>query len=833
MNARAQALHGRGLAAAVRGQPKEAVRLLRSGLRALGEPADPAERSLAAKLLASLAAAEVHLGDHAAGFALLDQAETLATPAEAGVLRDQRGLLLLMVGRLDEAQRYMDEAVPLLRAAGDQTSLARGLLNRAMLHDLAGRVRMALTDLDACERVAQAADLPRIVAKAQLNRGHCETLLGDIPAALRSFDVARSGLAVHAPDLLASLAVDRARALLVAGLAREAATELDAALAVLADRRPTHERAETELVRAQTALAQGELTVTRQWARRAERSFRRRGNQAWAELAVLTRLRAEFLAGRSRASLLEQTRALADRLAGLALPYDAEHAELLAASICVALKRFAEAEDHLAARRTGSPTTETKLARRLVKARLHAARGAVPQTYAEIRAGLMVLRQHRERFGSIDFQTGSATLGVRLAELGLSVALRHSAPSVVFNWLERCRAQAFRLRPVFPTADDETTDAVAQLRRCALEARAAQLTGSRNVALEQRCAELERSIRSRGWTVRGRGTHTPVAFLSDVVDELRGAGSTLVTFVADGPRLRALVADHRAPRLVDLGDLAVVREAVIRLRSDLDALCGRRLRPALAQVVSESAHRQLAVLADSLMRPLHPVLGDRDLVIVPTGPLSAVPWGLLPQLRGRPVTVAPSATQWLAGRTGGHHAVRQPLLVAGPDLHHAVAEVTEISRVLPNATVLSGPEASVRPTLAAANGRDLVHFAAHGHHEEDNVLFSRLDLADGPLMAYDIHQLGTAPHHVVLSSCDIGRTVVRSGDELLGFTAALLYSGTRTVVAGVARLPDDATTSGVMARYHHGLVQGVTPAAALAAAVADVPFMPLVCFGSG
>ncbi len=38
-----------------------------------------------------------------------------------------------------------------------------------------------------------------------------------------------------------------------------------------------------------------------------------------------------------------------------------------------------------------------------------------------------------------------------------------------------------------------------------------------------------------------------------------------------------------------------------------------------------------------------------------------------------------------------------------------------------------------------------------------------LDLADGPLMAYDIQQLTAAPRHVVLSSCDVGRTVVRPG----------------------------------------------------------------------
>ncbi len=81
-------------------------------------------------------------------------------------------------------------------------------------------------------------------------------------------------------------------------------------------------------------------------------------------------------------------------------------------------------------------------------------------------------------------------------------------------------------------------------------------------------------------------------------------------------------------------------------------------------------------------------------------------------------------------------------------------------------------------TLRALDGAPLAHLAAHGHHDRENVLFSRLDLADGPLMAYDIQRLAAAPRQVVLSACDVGRTVVRPGEEILGFTAALLYIGT-------------------------------------------------------
>jgi CHAT domain-containing protein len=196
------------------------------------------------------------------------------------------------------------------------------------------------------------------------------------------------------------------------------------------------------------------------------------------------------------------------------------------------------------------------------------------------------------------------------------------------------------------------------------------------------------------------------------------------------------------------------------------------------------------------------------------------------------VTVAPSASVWLSGRHAPSRPAGGELLVAGPDLEHAADEVERLSAIYPDGETLLGEDATVESAMKALDGCGIAHFATHGHHEQDSVLFSRLDLADGPLMAYDIHRLGAAPEQVILSSCDVGRSVVRDGDEILGFTAALLYSGTRTVVSSVARM-DDAAAVGVMTAYHRGLAAGVAPARALADASLTEPLTPLVCFGSG
>jgi CHAT domain-containing protein len=74
--------------------------------------------------------------------------------------------------------------------------------------------------------------------------------------------------------------------------------------------------------------------------------------------------------------------------------------------------------------------------------------------------------------------------------------------------------------------------------------------------------------------------------------------------------------------------------------------------------------------------------------------------------------------------------------------------------------------------------------------------------------------------------------VVRPGEEILGFTAALLYIGTATVTSSVTRV-GDAAAVGMMTAYHRLLATGARPAQALAEAALTEEFSPFVCFGGG
>jgi tetratricopeptide (TPR) repeat protein len=847
---RARGAHSRGLQAGNAGRPATGARHLRAGLLQLGWADDgrepgarqllEAHRALAARLLMSLAAFEAEQGRTGYGLRLLEQAEGLASPEDIGVLLSQRGLLLMRAWRSDDALRTLDNAVAMLDGDGAQTfALGNALLNRGFLHLNAGHVRRARADLGWCGRIASGAGFDLLAAKAVHNQGYCDLLAGDIPAALRLFNAAAETYRLSAPGNLPVLAMDKARALLAAGLADEAARELDSAISAFRRQRLDQDHAEAELARSQAALAAGELAAAARWAAAAQRRFRRRGNDACACLAELTSLRARSAAAGRRPRMAAEALLLAGRLRGCGLRGDADLAELIAARGLIAAGRGGAAAQRIAAVRSRgqAATLDVSLMRRLAQAELAELEGRTGAALAELRAGLALVHARRGRLGSLDLQTATAALGAELAAEGLRLAMERGSAQLVFAWLERSRAQAFRLTPVRPPADSQVAAILAELRQLSLLIRTAALNGHRDPAAIARRAELQRGIRERTWQAGGLGETAAQASLGEVSAALSESRQGLVSMMIRDGRLLALVAAGGAVRLVELGDAEAAAEAARRLSADLDTLAGRRLPARLETVIRASIRRQTDVITAELLAPLRRWLGEEGVVLVPAGALASIPWSLLPDLRGRPVTVCPSASWWLAARrraqaTTREPPLRPPVLVAGPDLVHAAREVTEIAKVYPGCRLLPAAAATVDATLRALDGVPLAHLAAHGYHDRENVLFSRLDLVDGPLMAYDIQLLAAAPGQVILSACDVGRTVVRPGEEILGFTAALLYIGTANVIASVTRVPDEHAV-GVMTAYHRALAAGTRPAEALAAASTAGPFSSFVCFGSG
>ncbi|HTR90556.1 MAG TPA: hypothetical protein VMI73_02315, partial [Trebonia sp.] len=648
------------------GHPAAGARYARAGLRHLGWREDgelpdaqqvhEAHHALAARLLTILAVWESKQGRTEYGLHLLDRAEGLAATENHGLLFLQRGLIFMRTGRKDEALRMLDSAVALLETnAAETANLAAALLNRSFTHLNAGDVRRARADLLWCQRVATDGGHDRMTAKALHNLGYCDLLAGDIPAALQLFNAAADGYRQWAPGVLPILAMDKARALLAAGLAGDAASELDDAMASFRRQRLDHDLAEAELARSEAALGAGDPGAARRWATTAERRFRRHGNDAYTCLAALTRLRARPIAlGRHTATAAEAM-LLAERLRGCGLANDAEMADLLAARNLLVGDRMDEAARLIAAVRRRGPAAPlaVSLLRRLARAELAERQRRSGTALAELRAGLAMVQARRGRLGSLDLQTGTGALGADLAAAGLRLALERNSAPLAFAWLERSRAQAFRVRPVHPPADPQTAAALAELRQLGLLTREAELRGKRDPPLVARQAELQREIRERDWQASGGGMATAQASLGEVRGALASSGRSLVSILVRRGQVLAVLVRPGSVRLARLGDFEVAAEAARRLNADLDTLAGRLMPARLEAVIRESIRHQTKVLAAEIIEPLRSSLGDDGVVFVPAGALASIPWSLLPDLRGRPVTVSPSASAWLAAWRSG------------------------------------------------------------------------------------------------------------------------------------------------------------------------------------
>ncbi|HUA69778.1 MAG TPA: CHAT domain-containing protein, partial [Solirubrobacteraceae bacterium] len=284
----------------------------------------------------------------------------------------------------------------------------------------------------------------------------------------------------------------------------------------------------------------------------------------------------------------------------------------------------------------------------------------------------------------------------------------------------------------------------------------------------------------------------------------------------DGSLTALVLADGRLTRHA-LGPFEPVRDELEWVRFALVRLAPRGQRDARRHAMLKGAKTSAHSLGERLLAPLAERLGDRPLVIVPTGSLHAMPWAMLPSLRGRPVVVAPSAATWSALQAPRTPRRSKVVLVAGPRLRHATVEVAALGDLYSRAVTLTGREASVAAVMRVLDGATIAHLACHGHFRSDSPLFSSLELADGPLNAYELQRLRRPPQLIVLSACDLGTSDTRPGDELLGFAAALIEMGTRTIIASVVPVPD-AGAKRLMVSLHSHLTAGDSASMALARA---------------
>jgi tetratricopeptide (TPR) repeat protein len=757
------------------------------------------------EVLVTRAAVNHELGRLLAAQHDLDRAASLLRDKGSAELDLQQGALLQNIGRLSEAatvyRRVLahDRAPPAVRAI-----MANNL---ALIEAQQGDHAVALDRLGTAAVLAAEVG-PAVVALVAQSHGWVTVQAGRLAESLRLFDEAArlyeaAGLSLGEPYLEHVDALLDLRLLPEAGeMARRAVEQFESAGVLLMG-------AEAQLRVAQIALLARDHPEAVAAAASAAERFRRQGRPAWAARAVALEMEARSRTGAVSPVHLAAVRRAAAMLELLGVSSSAVGAYLTTGRVAMALGRTRVAvgslqRAHALAR--GAPV--------LVRLQGRVAAALAARTHRHdrgvlyhCRTGLAELTQHRAALPSMELRALASGHGAELGRLGLEVLVRTGSPSRVLDWMERNRAAA--LSAVESPAAEGIAEELAALR--AVHAKLAQARRDSHGESPQLLADqaaIERRVRRASWERRAAAE---VESTTMSLVELRALldGQVLVEYGALDRRLFAVVLEARRTRLVSLGSLDAVRYETNALLFALRRLTRSASAAAVAAAYS-SAEAGLSGLTELLLRPLG-LRHDARLVIVPSGRLQRIPWSALHPGR---VLVAPSASFW--ARTCQRRVVARGdvVLVAGPDLSGATAEVQALGGLHEQPIVLSPPESTVDAVVNALSGAALAHLACHGYLRSDNPMFSSLLLSDGPLTVQELDLRGIAPHRMVLAACESAADTSYEGDEVLGFVSALMARGTSGLVASAIVVPDLEAVD-LMRSLHELVLGGATLAEAL------------------
>jgi tetratricopeptide (TPR) repeat protein len=793
------------------GDVQAGVAELRTALR-LARQSGSAERE--ADVLAALGVGLVYSGRTQDGLATLGQAVQLSDGVLAARVRVRRGIVLWALGRYGPAMDDARSAHSVLRRADDLLWTARALNTRALVCLALGSTSRADADFAAAGDLFAATGQDLEAVYTAINRASVAYAAGDLPTALSLLDDAEiRWRPLRVPAF--SLSIDRCTVLLAAGLTGEALAHADSAVRAMEPvRGRVTKRAELLLVAARCALAAAQPAKALEWAQAAHRLFRSQRSAWWRAHAACAVIQAQFADGQASADMLRQAARTASLLQELG-SHEATQASLLAGQVALKLGRRQDADRHFAAaargRRRGNALT--RVTGWLGAALRAQAAGQPRQLQAACREGLAVLEEHQHTLGGSELRAQATMHGAELAALARRHALLARQPRRLLTWAERWQATALAVPSVRPSADASLNADLAALRAVTrrLDAAAA---GTRPAELKREQERLESAVRAHARRARGQAGHDGAAFSpADLLDQL---GSTrLIEIIEVDGALHVLSCGAGKVRQFAAGQAAEAARAASFARFALRRLA--RDRP------GDDPAGALAILADvgpkleaMLLGAAARSLGDGPVVIVPPARLHSTPWPLLPALRDRPVSVAPSATAWMRADRIGPPERRHVAFARGPGLTSEGAEIADAAPLYEDVTVLAGKDATAENVLDALDGAWLGHVAAHGVFRADSPLLSALSMHDGPLTAYDFEQLRRAPYRLVLSSCDSGVLAPTGANEVLGLASSLLPLGTAGIIAAVVPINDSAAVP-VTVRLHQQLRTGRTFAEAMCA----------------
>ena len=748
--------------------------------------------------------AEIFLSAARARFAALNDQRQLAT------VNNCLAITHASLHKFKSAEELFEQALQQAEAAGQPATLAGIEGSIGLFALLQGRYDRALDFLERSRRrhTALGLSIQSILAEQEIADAYLELNLA--PEALAIYERVIPVFAEHGMRAEQARAqAYRGRALMLLGRTKEAQRWLDEAQRLYAAEENRVGAALVSLTHAQLLYREGKFEGARMMAAQAEPALLISGS--WQRLLLARWLRGE--AERALGNLTEARKLLEETVLNAEVHGQPQIAErcfsslgalaLFEGNLHVAETNFKQAIDLTEQLRAPIPGEEFRTA--FFSNRM--------SPYHELAKLCLAEGDTRavEALGFTERAKSRALADTLAGRITLSTGARD-------DFEAHLQAQAAKLR-------EELNYLYNQMHRSVRGAVQIQEANSQLehelLERERKLLEITRQLQHRSGS--GEGGQVADLFSLTQLQTALDTNRALVEYTAIDDELIAFVVTSEHIEVVrDLGTESEIVAEIERCRFQIDTLRygSTQVRNHLPTLTART-QKHLRSLYDRLLRRIEPMIGERDLVIVPHGGLYYLPFQALHDgesylIERREVSFAPSALvlQQCLARSEPRFSTALLLGVADERIPGVHQELRALDQIFGEIKRFSDEAATTEALRANAAGVDMIHLACHAQFRSDNPLFSALKLGDGWFTARDAYALKLNCGLVTLSACETGMNAVVPGDELMGIARGFFSAGSPTVLMSLWTIDDEATTE-LMVWFYSELARTKSPAGAL------------------